>query len=109
MTPAILQIEHHLRQTFVRDFVSLLFLPRLRDLVVLAVDAAKIAVPEEDVSRAACSGKTRLFTEVRSIGRDDRETSGIARGDLVLQTVVPAVFRTDVARAQHRLESLHAL
>ena len=50
-----LQLQHHFRQSLVRNFVFLLRFPRLRDLIILAVNAAQITVAEKDVSRAAGS------------------------------------------------------
>ena len=75
VTPTLLQFQHHLRETFVRDFVFELLLMRLRDLVVLAVDATQVTVAEEDVARAARAGQRRFFAEMRSVRRDDRQAS----------------------------------
>ena len=73
VTAARLQLEHHLGQPLVRHFVFDLFLVRLRDLIVLAVDAAQIAVAEKDISGAARAGQRRLFTKVRRVRRNNRQ------------------------------------
>jgi hypothetical protein len=64
MTTAVLQFEHHLGETFVRYLILLLLFPRLRDLIVLAIDAPKIAVSEEDVPGTLCTRKARFLAKV---------------------------------------------
>ena len=58
-----------------RHLILDLFFVRLRDLIVLAIDAAQVAVAEEDVAGAACAGQRRLFTEVSGVGRNNRQAS----------------------------------
>src|SRR5438270_214431 len=97
VTTARLQLEHHFSKTFVRDFVLDLFLVRLRNLIVLTIDTTQVAVPKKDVSRAARSHQRWLFTKVRGVRRNDRQAARITSGDLVVQSVVEAIARTDSA------------
>src|SRR5687767_15510094 len=90
MTTASLQFEHHFRQTLVRDFVLELLLVSLGDLVVLTIDATKVAVAEEDVARALAADERWFLTEVRGVRRDDRQSARVTGGDLVVQAVVKA-------------------
>jgi len=55
MTTFRLQLQHHFRQPFVRDFIFLLLFPSLRDLKVLTIYATQIAVAEKYIARAAGS------------------------------------------------------
>ena len=63
VTAAILQLEHHLGKPLVRDLVLSLLFPGLRDLVILAIDAAKIAVAEKDIASAACSRQDKALRQ----------------------------------------------
>ena len=108
VTAARLQFEHHLRQTLVRDFILELLFVRLRDLIVLAVDAAQIAVAEENVAGAVRADERGLFAEVRGVGRNDRQPSRIAGGDFVVEAVVETVARADGAALEQRLQSFDA-
>ncbi len=47
-----LKLKHHFGQAFMRYLILNLLFVRLGDLIILAVDAAQIAVAEEDVARA---------------------------------------------------------
>src|SRR3712207_7876384 len=51
VTAARLQVEHHFSESFVRCFVFFLFAPGLRDLIILAINAAQVTVAEKDVAR----------------------------------------------------------
>ena len=51
----VLEFEHHLGESLVRYLISFLLFPGLRDLVILAIDAAEIAVAEKDISRTVCA------------------------------------------------------
>ena len=64
MTAPLLQLQHHLGQAFVRDLILLLLTPDLRDLVILTIDAAEIAVAEKDVAGAVRSAQTWLLAKV---------------------------------------------
>lgn len=55
VTASFLQFEHHFSQTLVRDLVFLLRFPRLRDLIILTINASEIAVAEKDIAGAVCS------------------------------------------------------
>jgi len=90
----VLQLKHHLGEPLVRDLVLSLLPPRLRDLVVLAIDAAKIAVAKEDVSCTTGSGQTGLFAKMSGVGGYDREPSRVTRSDFVLQAIIAAVLWT---------------
>jgi hypothetical protein len=89
--------------------VLFLLFPRLRYLVVLAIDATEIAVAEEDVSRTICPRQTRLFAKVGGVARNDGQTAGVTRGDLIFQTIVAAIFRADRAGTKKMLKSLYSL
>jgi hypothetical protein len=52
----------------VRRFIFFLCFPGLRDLKVLAINTAQIAVAEKDISRAVCARQNRFFAEVRRVG-----------------------------------------
>jgi hypothetical protein len=93
----------------VSHFVSFLFFPGLRDLIVLAVNTAKIAVAEENISSTVFSRQARLFAEVRGVRRDDREPSRITRRDLIVHAIVAAELRANRARAKHRFELFDSL
>ncbi len=101
---ARLQFEHNCGESFVRDFIRALLFVRLRDLKVLAIDAAQIAVAEKDISRAVCAGQTRLFAEMRRVTRHNRQASRITRRDFVLQAIVAAILRTNDARFEQIFE-----
>src|SRR4029078_13471929 len=107
VTTARLQLKHHLRQTFVRYFIAQLFFMCLRDLIILTVDTAQIAVAEENITGAARAYQRRLLAKVSGIRRDDRQPSGITGGDFILQAIVEAVARTDSAALEQRLERGH--
>ena len=104
MTALCLQFEHHFSQPFVRYFIFLLRFPGLRDLIILAINAAQIAVAEKDISRAVCAGQTRLFAEMRRVTRHNRQASRITRRDFVLQAIVAAILRTNDARFEQIFE-----
>ena len=108
MTTARLQFQHHLCQTFVRYFVLDLFFVSLRNLIVLAIDAAQIAIAEKNIARAARAGERRLFAEVRRVRRNDWQPPRIAGGDFVFQTIVQTVARTNRAAFQQGLQRLDA-
>ncbi len=67
MTTTLLKFQHHFRQAFVRRFIFSLCFPGLRDLKVLAINTAQIAVAEKDISRAVCARQNRFFAEVRRV------------------------------------------
>jgi hypothetical protein len=48
-----LQFKHYFRQAFVSYLILELFFVCLRDLVILAIDTAQIAVAKEDIAGAA--------------------------------------------------------
>ncbi|MFL6467793.1 MAG: hypothetical protein ACJ72Z_07525, partial [Pyrinomonadaceae bacterium] len=64
--------------------------PGLRDLIILTVNTAKVAVAKEDIPGTFCSRQARLFAEMRGTAGNNRQTAGIAGRDLVVQTVVAA-------------------
>ena len=109
VTTSFLQFQHHFRQSFVRYFVAFLLFPGLRNLVILAIDAAQIAVAEKDITRAVGSRKRRLFAEMRRVARNNRQPTGIASGDFILQTIIAAVFRTNRAGFEQAFELFNSL
>ena len=90
-----------------RHFVFDLFFVRLRNLIILAIDTAQIAVAEEDISGAACAGQRRLFTKVRGVRRNDRKTAGKASRQLTFHSVVAAIQRADRATFEQGFERFH--
>jgi hypothetical protein len=78
----------------------------LADLVILAVDAPEIAVPEEDVADTPGADKQGFLPEVGRRSGDDRQGTRVASGNLAAETVVAAVMRAEDARLQHRGERL---
>ena len=109
MASARLKLQHHLSQTFVRDFVLELLFVCLRDLVVLTINTTKIAVAEEDITSALCSDERRLLAKVRRVRRHDRQTTRIARRNLVVETIVQTILRTDGATLQQSFERFDTL
>src|SRR5262249_32803481 len=99
VTAPILQLEHHLRQPPDGDDVPLLRVIVLADLIVLAVDAAQVALSEKDVASAPRAGESRLLAEVGRIGGDDRIFTRGAGGEDARQPVVAAIPRADRAGA----------
>ena len=79
---AILKLEHHLGQTLVGYFIFLLLFPRLRDLIILAVNTAEITVAEKDIARAIGSRQARLLAKMSRVARHDRQPAGVARRNL---------------------------
>ena len=91
-----------------QHFVLLLFFPGLRDLVILAIDAAEIAVAEEDVAGSLRAAQDGLFAEMRGIAGDDRQAAGVTGGDLVVEAIVAAELWADGAGAEQFFESFYA-
>lgn len=104
VTAFCLKFEHHFGKPFVRDFVFLLRFPGLRNLEILTIDAAQIAVAEKYISRAARSRKTRFFAEMRRVARHNRQSAGITGGDFVQKTIVAAILRADAAGGKQIFE-----
>ncbi len=108
MASARLEFEHHLGEPFVRDLISFLLFPSLRDLMILAVDAAEIAVAEEDVAGAAGAGEARFFAKMCGVARYNRQTAGVARGYLAGDAVIAAIFRAHGAGTEKLLERFNS-
>ena len=102
-----LQLQHHLSQSFVRDLILDLFFVRLRDLIILTIDAAQIAVAEENVSGSAATRKRRLFAEVWRVRRDDWQPTRVAARQFIFEPVVSAIERTNRAMLEQRLQRLN--
>jgi hypothetical protein len=77
----------------------------LTDLMILAIHAPEVAVAEEDVADAVRSHESRLFTEMRTVRRDDWKIPRVAASNFILQPVYLAVKRTNVAGGKHRFQS----
>jgi hypothetical protein len=88
-----------------RDLIPELLFVRLRNLVVLAIDAAQIAIAEKNVPRAVCADERGFFAEVRRVRRDDGQASRIAGGYLIAQAIVQTISRADSAALKQRFES----
>jgi hypothetical protein len=104
VTAAFLQLKHHLGQAFVGDLVLFLLTPGLRDLIILAIYAAEIAVAEKYIAGTFCSRQTRFLAKMRGIARDYRQTARVARGYFILLAVITAILWTDVAGGEQGLE-----
>jgi hypothetical protein len=100
MTPKlILKIKQALRQNMSLNLVAFLGFIVLAYLVILAVDTAHIAIAEEHCPRPATAGKHRLLSMMSTDRRDNWPATGMTEASLVLQTIDPALPRTDVAGA----------
>ena len=99
-----MQLEHHLGQALMRYLIFDLLFVGLGNLIVLAVDASQIAVTEEDVSRAARAGQRGLFAKMRRVRRHDWQPPRIAGGNLIFQSVVETIARTDRASFEEAFE-----
>ena len=108
VTVATCKLKHYLGQSFVRDLILYLLFVRLRDLIVLAIDAAQIAVAEKYVARAVSAYERRLFAKMRRVGGDDGQATGITGGYLVFQAIVQAIARADATAFQHRFQGFDA-
>ena len=109
VTATRLQLQHHLGQALVRDFVLDLVSMLLRNLIVLAVDTAQVAVTKKDIARAARAGERRLFAEMGRVGRNNRQASRIARRDFIIQTIVQTVAGTHRAAFQQSFQRFDAM
>jgi hypothetical protein len=67
MNAAVLEFEHDRGQPFDRHFMPSFEAMVLADLMVLAIDATEIAVPEENIPDALCSNEGRFFAEMNSV------------------------------------------
>lgn len=103
-----LQFEHHFCQSFVRYLVLFLRFPGLRDLKILAIDAAQITVSKENITCAVCAGKTRFFAKMRRVARNNRQSARITSGNFTLQTIISAVFRTNGTGFKQFFECLNS-
>jgi hypothetical protein len=74
----------------------------VRQRIVLAEDAAKIAPGEEDRARTPNAGERRLFPEVAEKTGDSGEAPGLAIAGLSACPVNPAPAGADVAMMQTR-------
>jgi len=99
-----LQLKHYFGQSFVCDLILELSFMCLGDLVVLTIDATQIAVAKENIPGAARAYKRWFFSEVCGVGRDNWQPARIARGYLILQSVIETVARADCASFQQSLE-----
>src|SRR5215813_9601091 len=104
VTAACLQLEHHAGEPLVRYFILYLFFVGLRNLIVLTINTAQIAVAEENVSRPTTPRERWLFAEMRRVRRDDRQSSGVAPREFILESVVAAIERTNCALFQQRFQ-----
>jgi hypothetical protein len=76
----------------------------LADLVVLAIDAAEVAVAEKYVADPVSPRQSRFLAEVGGVCGHYRELARIAARDLAEEAVVAAVVRADRARGEHGAE-----
>ena len=99
MTPHFLQPDHHRRQLLARH---LLPFPEMTDLIVLAENAAEIAVAEEDGPGTGLTDQGGFLTKVRGITGHHRQATGPADPFLVLQPVYLAAPRAEAAFFKNR-------
>ncbi len=67
-----------------RDFILNLLLVGLRNLIVLAIDTAQIAIPEENISRAARARERRLFAKMWRVRRNNGQTARITGRNFIV-------------------------
>ena len=96
-TPAF-ELEHHSGDTIVCDLFPYAVMAQRE---VLAVGAAEIAGPEEDVAGAARPRQTGLLSVVIIVARNDGAVGGYAETQLAGETVDAAVPRAHVAGCEH--------
>jgi hypothetical protein len=87
--------------------MSNLTLVVLADLVVLAIHAAQVAIPEENIPGTTFPDKRRFFTEVGTIRAYNRKITRIAPCHFASLTIDPAIEGTDIARRKHLIESVY--
>src|SRR5687767_15220384 len=107
MAAPVLELEHHRRDGLGRVSARPMHFAAARpdclaDVVVLAEDAAQVAVPEEDGAGAPPTAEAVFFAEMGEVGGDDGVPAGLAGGPLVLQPVDPAVAGAGPALGQTR-------
>jgi hypothetical protein len=81
---------------------------RLRDLIILTVHTAQVAVTEKDIAGAMRANQRRLFAEVWSVRGNDRQAPGIAGRDLIIKPIVQTVARADGTTLKQRFECFDA-
>src|SRR5439155_6184547 len=95
-------LEYQVRDGFGRVALADARPDGLADVVVLAEDAAEVAVAEEDGAGAVPAPEAVLFAEVGEGAGDHGVAAGLARGPLVGQPVDPAIAGADPAVGQSR-------
>jgi hypothetical protein len=82
------------------------FLPstQVADIIILAEEAPKVTMGEEDGSRATISDQRRLLPEMGKNTRDHQLTSRLAVAQLSLGSVNPTVPRTETAFGENFVE-----
>ena len=78
-------------------------LAQVTDGVVLAEQAAQVAVPEKDRARTMHADKRTLFTEVRTPARNKRPVTGPAESPVPCVPVNLAISRTQRTAVEHLL------
>lgn len=104
MAAPCLEFQHHLCETFGADFVLPFFPVVLTDDGVLTIHTAKVTITEKDVANTVRSHECGLFAEMRRVARDDGQVPRVTPRELIVQAVVTAVVRADVAGSKHGLE-----
>jgi hypothetical protein len=98
-----LKLEHHLSNALRRLAVWYdARLDRLAEVVILAEDAAQVAVGEEDGARSVPPPEAVLFSEVREVAPDHGVSTGLTGGPAILQPIDAAVAWTDATLLQRR-------
>jgi hypothetical protein len=81
----------------------------MADIVILAKNAPKITVGEEDGPRTVISNQGRLFAEMGKGTRDHELQPGLADSHLPVQAIDPALPRTKPTLLKEFLQELDSL
>jgi hypothetical protein len=81
----------------------------LADLMVLAINAAQVAVAKKDIPRTLNPGNRGFFSKMRSMGGHDRRIPGAADPGLACSTIHTASMGTDPAVPKHPLQQVRSL
>src|SRR5947209_1560487 len=95
-----LKLQHHAGNLFGRRSRDSTRFDRLANVVILAENAAQVAVRKEDRPRAVPSSQTIFFSEVWEVAADCRVAPRLAGGPFVLEPVDSAIARAGAAVCQ---------
>jgi hypothetical protein len=86
-----------LRQLITGNFIRFLLLPVLADLVILAKQAAQVAIGKKYRSGAFIAGKSRFLSVMVAVRGNYGKSSRMAVSVIPLKAVGTAPSRTDIA------------